>query len=167
MDKHDAVSAELVREILAYDKETGDLRWAKKRPHTKHQVGDIAGSYTQTGYRQVWIGKHNYQAHKLIWLHVYGRWPEGVIDHINGVRDDNRIANLRDVDYQTNNQNVRHPHADGAVPFLGVDSDRPGQYRAKIVVNGKPKYLGRFKTPEEAHRVYLDAKRQLHAGCAI
>src|SRR5690606_29866615 len=76
------------------------------------------------GYRQVGIGGSHYLAHRLAWLHVYGCWPENLIDHLNGVRDDNRICNLRDVDDRTNNENILRKRSDNTSGYLGVHFDR-------------------------------------------
>lgn len=108
-------------------------------------------------------------AHRLVWLHLYGEWPEHGIDHINGRRSDNTAANLRSVPQSENVQNQRKARRDNkSTGLLGVS--RPSgrsKYRAQIMAQGRNRYLGYFDTPEEAHAAYLAAKRQLHPGCTI
>lgn len=63
------------------------------------------GSLDAYGYLILKINGRQHKAHRMAWLYVYGRMPEGVIDHINGNKLDNRIANLRDVPQAVNNKN--------------------------------------------------------------
>lgn len=94
---------------------------------------------------------------------VHGSWPRGQVDHINGIKDDNRLCNLRDVSININNQNKRLPFANSHTGVLGVGMLN-GKYRARIRVNGKRKHLGDFETIEDASNAYVNAKRLLHAG---
>jgi len=83
---------------------------------------------------------------------------------MNGNRADNRIGNLRDVTHRTNSENRRTPIPGTATGHLGVHTHQSGLFRARIRVNGKPKSLGLYDTPEQAHAAYVAAKRRLHAG---
>lgn len=105
-------------------------------------------------------------AHRLAWLYIYGKWPQNELDHLDGNRANNKIANLRDAGDVLNSQNRRSPNKNNGVGLLGVS--RHGlRFKAMIGVNWKIKYLGIFDTKEEAHAVYVKAKRKLHAGCTI
>jgi hypothetical protein len=95
-----------------------------------------------------------------------GRWPNGVVDHINGDTSDNQWSNLRDVTHSVNCQNQRRAKRSNASGLLGV-SFFDGKPRASISVDGRPIHLGTFDTPEAAHQAYVEAKRKLHAGCTI
>lgn len=159
------ITAELIRERLNYDADTGVFTW-RTSSRVPSKVGRVAGSHDVRGYLQLRIGGNVLKLHRLVWLHVYGEWPRGQIDHINGVRDDNRLSNLRVVTHAINCQNKRAPLPSNKSGFLGV-SWHAGAWRATIVLNGKQYHLGRFKTPEEAHYAYLTAKRRLHEGCSI
>lgn len=106
-------------------------------------------------------------AHRLAWLYVYGEWPQHGLDHINGVRLDNRISNLRDVPQTINLENQRKAKGLTKSGFLGVERTRGGKWAARIVANGKRYGLGVFATPEAAHSAYVTAKRKLHEGCTI
>jgi ribosome biogenesis SPOUT family RNA methylase Rps3 len=96
-------------------------------------------------------------------------WPKHTIDHINGVRTDNRIGNLRDVTQQKNSENMRRPQKRTISGFLGVHVQRRKtvRYLAQIVTDGKLRHLGSYDTAEDAHAAYLEAKRRLHEGCTI
>lgn len=118
------------------------------------------------GYRQIRVDKRVVMEHRLVWLRVYGAFPKGEIDHINGDHGDNRIENLRDVSAGVNMQNLRVPRRTNKIGLLGVT--RSGKrFRATIRTNGKAKYLGSFDTPDEAHEAYINAKRSMHVGCTI
>ena len=113
------------------------------------------------------IDEREYSAHRLAWLYVHGAWPTGQIDHINGDRGDNRISNLRDVTPALNTQNQRRAaRSNKSSGLLGVTANR-GRWLAQISIGGKSRNLGRYATPEEAHAVYVAAKRVLHAGCTL
>lgn len=99
-----------------------------------------------------------------VWLMHTGRWPDGEIDHINGVRDDNRIENLRDVTHQTNAENRRRPVRASETGALGVTLTKDGRYRARICSKGRLLSLGVFGSADEAHAAYVLGKRRLHAG---
>ncbi len=98
------LTQERMRQLLDYNPETGDFTWLKC---TGRRVvhGERAGWPDDRGYIKIGIDGRKYFAHRLVWLHVFGRWPTAVIDHINHVRHDNRIANLRDVSIIDNCRN--------------------------------------------------------------
>jgi len=152
-----------LHELLSYDPETGVMRWRVNKGPVK--AGDVAGNPTR-GYLQLMVDGHMTFVHRFIWFYVHGTWPIGNIDHIDGNRSNNRIANLRDVSQAMNIQNERKPRSNNKSGFLVVKANR-GLWKAEISINGKTKFLGRFKTPEEAHQVYVEAKRRLHPGCTI
>jgi len=149
---------------LAYDPDSG--LFIRKAPLKGQKVGAVSGVLNKLGYIQVGVDRKIYFGHRLAWFYVHGRWPEGQIDHINGIRSDNRICNLRDADWSINNQNQIKPHKDNACGLLGVCRAKK-RWRAAIKSNGKIKHLGTFDTPELAHEAYLAAKRQVHPGCTI
>jgi len=111
-------TAERVRSLLDYNAETGILTW-RQRPRSdfnsdaQHKrwrtmfAGREAGTLHHSGYRRIRIDGQFFSAHRVIWLHVHGRWPRDQIDHINRIKDDNRLANLREA---TLWQNMRNKH---------------------------------------------------------
>jgi len=103
-------------------------------------------------------------------LYVYGHMPNHQIDHINLIKDDNRISNLREVSNAGNQQNNRKPFKNNKLGFLGVSELKKGKYlyySARIGINNKTLFLGSFKTPEEAQDAYIKAKREIHTTCTI
>lgn len=158
------LTAELAREFYDYDAETGVLRWRKKFCACVNP-GDVAGTLNSDGYLQVGFKFKVYTVHRVAWLHATGKWPDGVIDHINGIRTDNRLVNLRDASLAVNQHNRRGLARNNTSGFTGVRRLQ-NAWRAGIWRDGKSHFLGYFQTPEEAHAAYLQAKRQLHDGFA-
>jgi hypothetical protein len=159
------VTAEQLHNLFTYDSNTGLLTWIV-RPSRSVKIGDVAGNINKFGYSTIGIKGHVYKTHRLVWLYVTGNWPKGLIDHINGVKSDNRFENLRDVGADGNSQNVRKPNKRNKSGFMGVIWFQ-NKWRASMTVNSKTKWLGDYATPEEAHRVYIEAKRKHHAACTI
>lgn len=152
---------------LRYEESTGDFYW-RSAPSRRIHAGEKAGSMKASGYVDIALHGKSVGAHRLAWAFVNGAWPNGVIDHRNGVRHDNRIENLRDTTRRMNSENQRKAMADNGTGFLGVCFEKQTQkFKASIISHGRGKTLGRFDTPEQAHAVYLEAKRQLHAGCTL
>ncbi len=157
-----APTAEEVRSLLGYDPETGHFHW-KKRTTARRRSGVTAGTTSKEGYVSISLGYKAYKAHRLAWLYVHGAWPNGVIDHINGVKGDNRISNLRETSQISNTQNRRKPNWNSASGILGVRLDGVC-WRAQITVGGKTVALGTFETEAEAQEAYLKAKERMHHG---
>jgi hypothetical protein len=130
-----------LRDALAYDPETGEFRWKTSGP--KRTAGAKAGHVAKSGYVILTAANYQVTGHRLAWAFVYGEIPTFWIDHINGVRSDNRIANLRAATPSQNlaNRGVRKDSASG---IKGVyQNKRTGKWEARIAVGG-------FATAEEA-----------------
>jgi len=156
------ITQQQLKEILRYDSSTGTFFWIK--PATSHSrviINGEAGSKHSRGYVHISVYGKEYKAHRLAWLYVYGEWPKGEIDHINGVKDDNRISNLRDVDRTTNCQNLQGAYKTNKLDCLGV-SKRGKKYFAQIQVNKKKLTVGTFDTLKAANAAYQKAKAALH-----
>jgi hypothetical protein len=154
------LTAEKLREYLRYDPETGYFSWLQ---FTRY-VGKRAGYLNAQGYRRIELLNRGYQAHQLVWLYVHGELPPTEIDHLNGLRDDNRIENLRLASRFTNTQNVGL-RSNNTTGFAGVTFYKPSKkWRAQINTNGDRIYLGTFDAPEQAHEAYVAAKIKYHAG---
>jgi hypothetical protein len=154
------LTAERLRELLSYDPETGVFTWISGRLRT-HK----AGSLQCDGYTRIKIDGACLKAHRLAWLYIHGKWPAKHIDHINGIRTDNRLCNLRECTDAENSQNRRRASKSSASELLGVARRvKRGKVRwqAVISVGKESRWLGAFSTPEQAHEVYLQAKRKLH-----
>ena len=157
------ITAEELKKHLSYNPETGVfLRLTASGGKSK--VGHPAGFLSDMGYLCIGINRKTYKAHRLAFLYVNGEWPIGDIDHINGIKNDNRITNLRDVSHQVNGFNQRNAHSHSKSGILGVHWDqRTQKWRAQIKLHGKKKHLGLFQTAEEAHSMYLQTKRNHHS----
>ena len=157
---------EELRRVLDYSPETGEFRWKVAFANNRIKAGSLAGNVNKSNGRlQVKFQGKNYLSHRLAWLLTYGKWPDEVIDHIDGDPLNNRLANLRDVTSFVNSQNQRKPMSNNKSGYLGVCWDRSNnKFKAQIGLDGKLKQLGYFLTPEEAHDVYLAAKRKFHDG---
>lgn len=140
---------------LAYDPETGEFKWLTSDGRGRSKTG--VGTISNSGYRIIYLGGRRHCAHRLAWLYVHGVLPEAEIDHINRIRHDNRIVNLRTATRKQNSENVP-PHADGTYGMRGVYwHARATKWMAQICHNGKQRYLGLFVSAEEAKAAYAQA----------
>jgi len=141
MTKSSLSQAEL-KHALHYDPSTGIFTWIKSGQG--RTVGSVAGSVNRNRYRRITINRKLLLAHRLAWLYVYGEWPTGDIDHLNGLRDDNRIINLRDVSRIVNCRNAKKPKTNTS-GITGVYwHKRHKNWHAYIRSNGKNVHLGCF-----------------------
>lgn len=100
------MTQETLHEYLDYNPASGELIWKTKKHSSKVVVGTRAGSISTTNrHRVLRLLGHLYAEHRLVWLHYYGEWPKGHVDHVNHDEQDNRIENLRDVSQKENNMN--------------------------------------------------------------
>lgn len=139
-----------LKEVLKYNKITGEfIRLVATSNRVK--VGELAGSINKyNGYRQIRIDNERYQAHRLVWLYIHGEFPKNDIDHINQIKDDNRISNLRDVAHSENHKN-RSLSNNNTSGVMGVYWDkRDNKWLAQIKVNDKQLHLGYFFDKEDA-----------------
>lgn len=144
-----------LKSLLSYDLETGVFFWI-----AGHRFGKIAGWSNGNGYLRIGIKGKQYFCHRLAWLYVHGELPKVDTDHINGIRNDNRIVNLRACSTSENMRNVgiRPNNTSG---FKGVDFHKAtGKWRSRLRVDGKEKHFGLFLDPELASEVYEANARQ-------
>ncbi len=154
---------EYLKSIFDYDKEEGKLYYRMNRGRCP--AGSEAGTLHPNGYRYILIKGKSYRTHRLIWLLETGSWPTHNVDHLNRIKDDNRFSNLRDVPQRINTQN-KSIRKDNKTGFAGVIKYR-NKFGTKITLDGKQTCLGLYETPEEAHAVYLEAKRVFHEGANV
>jgi hypothetical protein len=166
MAKTDLTAARL-RELLNYDPETGIFTRRVDVHGGRYKAGDVVGNINR-GYVETSVDRQTYCAHRLAFLYMTGEWPKHYVDHRNLVRSDNRWANLREATPRLNQENKIKANAGNRSGYLGVTKQSTGHtFMAKIKSMGVERYLGNFKTAEEAHQAYLSAKRRLHEGCTI
>lgn len=148
---------ERLLEVLRYDPETGHFYWRIDVSSSAPRASR-AGSLCN-GYRLIQIDGVTYKASRLAWFYVYGCWPEFYVDHINKVRDDDRIKNLRDVTRYVNGRNVDFKNPWGCP---GVrKSKTPGRFEVSFRVNGKATYFGTYDDPYDAVKA-CNAARKAH-----
>jgi hypothetical protein len=153
-----------VRELFSYGPSTGVFtRNVKTQANAK--VGSAAGTISAE-YVMISIDNQLYSAHRLAWLHTFGVWPTYHIDHIDGDKRNNRLANLRDVARTVNMQNRKSAQSSNQSGLAGAMKNG-NSWMARIRTNGDTKYLGTFPTAFQAHKAYLAAKRELHEGNTI
>ncbi|MFZ2541849.1 MAG: HNH endonuclease [Gallionella sp.] len=142
-----------LKQLLDYNPETGVFT-RRVVISNRTKVGDVAGTLNAKGYIIIRVDGKQYLAHRLAWLCAQGEFPPNEIDHINGIKTDNRICNLRAATRSENamNQNMNARNTSG---FKGVSWSKLRQkWYAHCQVNGKKHYLGCFDTAEKASAIY-------------
>jgi hypothetical protein len=150
------ISREQVLEVVTFCRDEGIFVWKERDTRivggaawNKRCAGKRAGSRHNCGYRSIVIRNAKYLEHRLVWLCVYGDWPD-TVDHINGVRDDNRVENLRSVSKAENARNcaLSKKNTSGVLGISFVS--KIGKWEAHIRVGGKKRRLGQFINKEDA-----------------
>ena len=133
---------ETLDNMLDFNPDTGRITWKFSRGTAK--AGSDAGSFDKDGYRTICINRKNYKSHRLMWLHVNGEFPPEGTDHINGVRDDNRITNIRAAGQDINNRNAkkRDDNTSGITGVYWVKRAR--KWYAQIRTGNNRVFLGSF-----------------------
>lgn len=136
---------------LYYNPETGIFtRITTKKSNNKP---------SSNGYIYLSVNNKQYSAHRLAWLYVYGEFPTNCIDHINRIKHDNKIENLREASYSQNSYNKECKSKSG---YKGVTWwERDKKWKAQIEIDGKNKHIGYFETPELAHKAYCTYQSQV------
>lgn len=149
---------EVLREYLDYSPETGELRW-KVKLNRKVVVGGIAGSPNEKGYIYIRMNGKRYAAHRIAWALFHGADPyPHLIDHKEGIENGNAINNLRLATNAENTLNCKKRRTNSS-GHRGVRWQR-GKWVARIKLNGKEMYLGRFLHFEDAIAARLKAEKE-------
>lgn len=162
------ITQDRLKEALRYDHETGLFTWRVTQAGRK--IGSIAGTKDNHGYTLIQIDKVRYAAHRLVWLYLFGKWPDSEIDHINHNKMDNRIVNLRPVTKAENRKNMPlQKNNKSGIAGVHFDVNRK-KWMTYIKVKGQRKALGRFEDFFDAicTRKTAEAKYGFHEnhGCA-
>ena len=149
-----------IQKGYTYNPETGEI---------KDSRGKITDNRNISGYVKITTSQRpeggekrkifQVYSHRFAWYYMYGELPKYTIDHINAVRWDNRIINLRVLEHK-DNTSLRIGRG-----WVAYPSKKWGvKYHAQIRIGGATKFLGSFYTPEEARAAYLGEKMEILAN---
>jgi hypothetical protein len=137
-----------LKELLHYNADTGVFTWRATRRAAI--AGAIAGSRNPQNYIMVGVDTKLYSAHRLAWLYTHGVWPILELDHINRIRDDNRIDNLRLANRYTNTRNT-NTRKDSLSGVKGVRWHKmQARWESRIQHNHKPITIGYYGNLQDA-----------------
>ena len=141
------ITVDYFREFFEVD--CGDLIW--RRNQGRARKGQSAGFSDRLGYRCVRLERKVYMVHRIIFAMEKGAFPKGQIDHINGIKSDNRIENLRDVSASQNQRSFSTPRKNTTSKFRGVCKRKSNsRFVATLKVKGKKIHIGYFDNENEA-----------------
>jgi hypothetical protein len=139
-----------LEECFVCDYEAGILTWkARPREHFKTArawkiwntrfAGKPAGSLDLSGYLLTRINGKEHRNHRIAWKMATGLDPVAEIDHINGIKADNRLCNLREATKGENGCN-RHAQRNSLIQIKGISKTPSGKFSAKAAK--KARYIG-------------------------
>lgn len=156
------LTQERLKEMLSYNSITGEF--IRIKPLKGNTLYAVVGSTNKDGYISISIDNKRYGAHNLVWLYLYGKFPDLQLDHINGVKDDNRSENLREVSHAENQKN-KSLDKRNRFGYPGVrEGKKLGTYRAYIGIDKAKLNLGTYPNLESAiaARVQAEIKYGFH-----
>jgi hypothetical protein len=176
MPDHPNITPELLRQLLRYEPDTGKLFWlprpmemftsdsASKIWNARLSGVEAITTHDRDGYKKGKVLMASVMAHRMAWILSYGEIPSNMqIDHKNGVRDDNRLINLRLATKSENSANRAKPSSN-TTGVKGVDwHSKSKKWRARITVNNMRREIGFFCSIADAEAAYLAAAEE-HKG---
>lgn len=159
MQSHDnELTHAVLIEVLDYNAKTGVFRWKTPKLNSHMKKGDVAGCINNQGYQIIVINKKLYRAHRLAWFYVHGQWPTQ-IDHVNNIRLDNKIVNLREATISQNCCNRKKINGKSIAKGVSRSSprSRTNKYQATIKLGSERVHLGYFDNEEDASIAYVMA----------
>ncbi len=168
------IEPSVIAELLRYEPEAGELFWLPrsralfsddrgwKSWNTKYANKPAFTAIDTYGYHHGHVFRRLFRAHRVAWVLHYGEWPKLCIDHINGIKSDNRISNLRQATHSQNSANSAGRSSSGLRMKGAYYSKRDRIWISAITANGNRVYLGCFKTEQEAHAAYCNASAEIH-----
>lgn len=155
----DILTQEYLKSIILYEPLTGMFIWRYKEacPSFK-RGGRISNCVEKDGYIQIRISGKSFKAHRLAFLYITGEWPKEQVDHINGIRRDNRWCNIRECTPRENMFNMR-ACVDGKIKGIRKKNK---SYEVTLRINGIPTYLGSYKNLEDAVKTIRAAREKYH-----
>lgn len=165
--KDHTLTLDRLKLLLTYDPITGFFTWQKNDAVSRRVRGKRCNTVGNKGYILIQIDRKQYTGQRLAWFWMTGEWSEWLIDHEDGVKDNNIWTNLREATNTKNNQNLKAPKSSNKSGYLGVFITKSGKALASLSHEGKTVRIGQFDCPKIAHEAYLAKKRELHEGCTI
>jgi HNH endonuclease len=159
--RENLLTLERLRELLIYDAQTGVF--TRRIPVPGRRAGTFVGGKGADGYLWATVDGRNFIQHRLAWFYSYGKWPEGLLDHINRNRADNRLSNLREA---TGTQNAVNRSARNGRTLKGITQIASGKWQAQIQIGSRYVYLGIYETAEEAAQVFHSKAVEIHGEFA-
>ena len=143
--------------VVSYDKVTG--KFVRLQSAGNALKGTVIGNEDKKGYVKALVLGQYVKLHRLAWFYIHGCWPSKQIDHLNGIRSDNRIDNLRDCGTSENCLNQHGPRTNNKSGYQGVHQIlKTGRSRATCSIQGRKHHIGVFSTAEEASCAYIALK---------
>lgn len=147
---------ESIKHTFLYEPLTGKL-FRKLKTGVIRETGLKRNPY---GYLRTGFNRKVYHVHRVVWFLYYGIWPNGEVDHINGIKHDNRIENLRVVN-KAQNQANRKNNKNSKSKYKGVYPHR-NKWAAAISFNKVRYFLGLFGCETSAALAYDQAANKLN-----
>lgn len=159
------VTHERLLEVLRYETDTGFFFWRVRRGRSA-LAGQKAGKLLPNGYVAIKIDQVAYTASRLAWFYIHGKWPEVYLDHVNGARSDNRLANLRECTQRQNGHNRGKTRLNtSGYKAAYANTQRPGKWYTTFVYPGNIKMTrvpGNFDSAKEAHEAHQALARKFY-----
>lgn len=147
----EAYPVEELKKSLAYCPNTGVFRWKKRDKVTyKAKPGKVAGYLHKNGYYYIQLDRIKFSAHRVAWALSFGKWPSGVIDHIDGNRSNNKLSNLRDISTEENRANISRLSNNKSGHKNISWKPSHGKWWVRVSHKGKQSLLGYFDDLEKA-----------------
>lgn len=149
---------ETLQRLFSYEPKTGNVYWiAKGKGRIKKKS---AGTVVNAGYIGIMIEGKRHYAHRIAWALHHGKHPIDQLDHINGIKTDNRIVNLREATNLQNGKNLSL-NKNNKTGYSGIYF-KTNAWTAYIKVNYTNLYLGRFAKKEDAIAARLKAEQEFY-----
>jgi hypothetical protein len=152
------ITQDILKSHVHYNPETGLFTWLVSKTHNV-KIGQVTGCINTDGYLRIMINRKSYLAHRLAWLYMYGNFPL-YIDHINEIKSDNKIVNLRECKKSENLKNIGMLR-NNTSGFKGVSWNK-GKWQVRAKLNGKSHYLGMYQDINDAANAYKEFARKNH-----
>lgn len=155
------LTAAKLKTIYSYDADTGLFtRIADCHNHAK--IGDTVTNTNNRGYVAMFIEGRGYLGHRLAWLYTYGFFPKGQLDHINNIKTDNRLCNLREATGFENGWNIKRKINNTSGHKGVIYRKDTNKWRAVCMLNRVTHNLGSFINYEDAVAAYQEFSKKHH-----